>query len=355
MKTRSVIARVLIALLALLLFALAAAMAWAVVIDYQARSVVPVGVKIVGYNLSGMSEAHARDTIEHAVSTPLLRPVTVTGDGKLWILDPKPYVTVDIDGMFDDAYLPRRSAALLARLDNQLRAVPLTHDVKPAYSVDTSGLAAWVAQTATEVDRKPVNATRTFVAKKYSFTITPAVYGATVDQATSTQQIANLMTAEAALSGADRSTTLTISMKTPKVLESSFKNAIAVSLNRCKIYLYNGDKLVKVYSCAPGQPAWPTPKGDFKIVSKQANAPWYNPHSSWSASMPDVIPGGPGNPMGDRKIGINWAGVFFHGVPPGEYGSIGSHASHGCMRMMPSAVHDMYGRVKIGDPVYIRE
>jgi len=24
------------------------------------------------------------------------------------------------------------------------------------------------------------------------------------------------------------------------------------------------------------------------------------------------------------------------------------------MRMMPSAVHDLYGRVKVGDPVFIR-
>jgi lipoprotein-anchoring transpeptidase ErfK/SrfK len=59
--------------------------------------------------------------------------------------------------------------------------------------------------------------------------------------------------------------------------------------------------------------------------------------------------------MGDRKIGINYPGVFMHGVPPGEYGSIGSHASHGCMRMLPSQVHDLYARVSIGDPVFIRE
>jgi lipoprotein-anchoring transpeptidase ErfK/SrfK len=58
--------------------------------------------------------------------------------------------------------------------------------------------------------------------------------------------------------------------------------------------------------------------------------------------------------MGTTKIGINYPGVFMHGVPPGEYGSIGTAASHGCMRMMPSAVLDLYGRVKIGDPVFIR-
>ena len=58
--------------------------------------------------------------------------------------------------------------------------------------------------------------------------------------------------------------------------------------------------------------------------------------------------------MGVTKIGINYSGVFFHGVPASEYSSIGTHASHGCMRMMPATVLDLFGRVKVGDPVYIR-
>jgi lipoprotein-anchoring transpeptidase ErfK/SrfK len=59
--------------------------------------------------------------------------------------------------------------------------------------------------------------------------------------------------------------------------------------------------------------------------------------------------------MGVRKIGINYPGVFFHGIPASEYSSIGTHASHGCMRMLPSSIHDLYPRVKLGDPVYIRD
>jgi lipoprotein-anchoring transpeptidase ErfK/SrfK len=58
--------------------------------------------------------------------------------------------------------------------------------------------------------------------------------------------------------------------------------------------------------------------------------------------------------MGVRKIGIDYPGVFFHGVPAGEFSSIGTHASHGCMRMMPSAVADLFTRVKVGDKVFIR-
>ena len=65
----------------------------------------------------------------------------------------------------------------------------------------------------------------------------------------------------------------------PKVTESDFKTAIIVSLAQCKIRLYKGAKLVKTYRCAPGRPAFPTPTGDFEVVTKLANAPWINPAS----------------------------------------------------------------------------
>lgn len=353
MKRPSVYSRILIVVIATLMLTLSATLAWAAVIDYEARGLVPKGVTVVGHDLGGMTESQARNAIENAVSAPMLRPVTVLGDGRTWSLDPSNIVEVDVDSMLNEAYSPRRSATFVTRLASQVMGEPLPADIKPAYSINTTAIATWVAQTATQVDKKPVNATRKVV--KYAFKITPEVLGARVDQASAVTQISQVLAANAALSSASRVVSLPVSVLKPKVLQSSFKTAIIVSLSECRIRLYKGEKLVKSYSCAPGRPEYPTPTGDFKIVSKQANAPWINPHDAWSASMPDVIAGGPGNPMGDRKIGINYPGVFMHGVPPSEYGTIGSHASHGCMRMLPSAVHDLYPRVSIGNPVYIRD
>lgn len=340
---------------ALLLLALSAGLAWGVVSDYQQRGLVPEGVTVAGHDISGMTEAQARQTIAQAVSSPMMSPVTVNGDGKSWVFSPKGIVAIDIDSMVDEAYSTRRSATLVARIDSQYRGTPLTNEVKPLYSIDATAISGWVAQTSQQINRKPVNATRT-LAKKYKFKVTPSVYGATVDQATTAQTIAHALTAEQALSQtASRSVEMSVTSQKPKVVESSFKNGLIVSLSRCRIYLYKGDKLVKSYSCAPGRPGYPTPTGDFKIDSKLRYAPWINPGAAWAASMPPYIAPGPYNPMGVTKIGINYAGVFMHGVPPGEFGSIGTHASHGCMRMMPSAVLDLYNRVKLGDPVYIRD
>jgi L,D-transpeptidase ErfK/SrfK len=203
------------------------------------------------------------------------------------------------------------------------------------------------------VNRKPVDATREIV--DYKFDVTTSTPGATVDQAAAVERISRALSSDAALASASRVVTLPIGYAQPKVTESSFKKAIIVSLPDCKIRLYDGVKLVKTYRCAPGMAAFPTPTGDFEVVTKLANAPWYNPGSAWAAGMPDSIPAGPNNPMGIRKIGINVSGVFMHGIPASEYSSIGTHASHGCMRMMPDDVMDLFNRVTIGTPVYIRD
>ena len=353
MKAPSIASRVVLVLVSTLLLLLSATLAWGVALDYQSRGLVPKGVTVAGKDLSGMTEEQARSTIEAAVSTPMMRPVTITGDKKSWTLDPKGIVVVDTDSMLAAAYAPRRTATLVKRVTSQFTGESLPADIKPAYTVDSAAIASWVAQTASQVDRKPVNATRKIV-PGYKFKIKPSISGAKVVKATAVTQISSVLSADTALSSAERSVVLPVKTVKAKIRKSSFKTAIIVSLSQCRIRLYKGDKLVRSYLCAPGRPAYPTPQGDFKIVRKQINAPWINPGSAWAASMPRMIPGGPGNPMGQRKIGISYSGVFFHGVPPGEYGSIGTHASHGCMRMMPSAVADLFGRVHIGDAVFIR-
>jgi lipoprotein-anchoring transpeptidase ErfK/SrfK len=353
MKVEGTAAKVLSVGAIVLMLAISAASAYAIVSDWTTRDVVPKGASLVGHDLTGMTPSQVRSTIDELVSTPVMRPLTVAGDGKSWDLDPKGIVTVDVDGMTAEAYAPARDATLFTRLITRVQGTPLPVDVKPKYSVETSTLAGWVKQRATEVDRPPVDAKRDVV--DYTIKITPAIYGATVEQNRAVEELSQALTSDAARLAASKIASLPITVATPSVVASSFGNAIVVNLSKCRIRLFNGDQLIKEYPCAPGQPAWPTPKGDFKIVNKQVNAPWINPNSAWSKSMPPMIPGGPGNPMGDRKIAINFPGVFMHGIPRSEYSSIGTHASHGCMRMMPAAIHDLFPRVNIGDPVFIRK
>ena len=57
------------------------------------------------------------------------------------------------------------------------------------------------------------------------------------------------------------------------------------------------------------------------------------------------------NPLKARWMGIV-NGVGIHGT--GEDWSIGSRASHGCIRMHVSDVIDLFPRVPVGSPVLIR-
>jgi lipoprotein-anchoring transpeptidase ErfK/SrfK len=64
------------------------------------------------------------------------------------------------------------------------------------------------------------------------------------------------------------------------------------------------------------------------------------------------VPGGSAtNPLKARWLGIV-DGVGIHGTGA-EY-SIGSRASHGCIRMRVADVIALYPRVPIGTPVYIK-
>ena len=77
----------------------------------------------------------------------------------------------------------------------------------------------------------------------------------------------------------------------------------------------------------------------------QKNPTWTVPNSEWAGDLAGkVIPGGdPKNPLIARWIGFNGS-VGFHGTK--SIDSLGRSASHGCVRMAPEDVKDLYERVQ---------
>ena len=64
-----------------------------------------------------------------------------------------------------------------------------------------------------------------------------------------------------------------------------------------------------------------------------------------------MVPGGvPENPLKERWMGI-FAGAGIHGTD--DVGSLGTAASHGCMRMSVPDVIELYDQVPVGTPIYI--
>ena len=120
-------------------------------------------------------------------------------------------------------------------------------------------------------------------------------------------------------------------------------------LNR--LDLFHGERFVREFPVATGQPIYPTPLGDFTIIVKELNPWWYPPtQDAWAAGLKPVPPG-PGNPLGTRWMGLSTPGVGIHGTS--EPWSIGHSESHGCIRMQVPDAEWLYSRVKVGTPVFI--
>jgi lipoprotein-anchoring transpeptidase ErfK/SrfK len=83
------------------------------------------------------------------------------------------------------------------------------------------------------------------------------------------------------------------------------------------------------------------------------NPAWTAPDQPWAgAYRNEVVEGGSSaNPLKARWLGIV-GGVGIHGTAAEE--SIGTRASHGCIRMRVSDVIDLYPRVPVGAAVLIR-
>jgi lipoprotein-anchoring transpeptidase ErfK/SrfK len=138
----------------------------------------------------------------------------------------------------------------------------------------------------------------------------------------------------------------------PKVTDDKLGATIVINKESNQLSLYQGFDLDRTYSVATAMAPYETPSGTWTIIDKAENPTWTNPApDTWGAGLPATIPPGPGNPLGTRALYLNAPGIRIHGTY--DSGSIGTHASHGCIRMNISDVEEMYPLVPIGSTVLI--
>jgi lipoprotein-anchoring transpeptidase ErfK/SrfK len=133
----------------------------------------------------------------------------------------------------------------------------------------------------------------------------------------------------------------------------TYGTIITIDRAHFTLRLFKHLKISKRYGIAVGMAGLETPPGQYAVHDKQINPAWHVPNAAWAGSLAgQVIPGGaPNNPLKARWLGIA-NGVGIHGTA--EDWSIGSRASHGCIRMHVSDVVDLFRRVPVGTPVLIR-
>ncbi len=121
-------------------------------------------------------------------------------------------------------------------------------------------------------------------------------------------------------------------------------------------YVLPGGKAIK-YGVGVGRTGF-TWKGRYRITMKKEWPEWRPPEEmkvrelkKYGRRLPDVMEGGPRNPLGARALYIGNTLYRIHGT--NNPSTIGKNVSSGCIRMVNEEVIDLYDRVKVGTPVIV--
>jgi lipoprotein-anchoring transpeptidase ErfK/SrfK len=337
----------LIALAAVALVVVAGLFVW----DAGRGDVVAKGVNIGPVDVSGLSRNEARTRVHERLLKPLNTALVVTAADKRFALTAREAgIHANVDAMVDDAIERGRSGGILARTWRAISGQEVGAHVAPDIAYSRAAVQRLVDRVRVEVTRAPVDAKVDFA--RDSVAIREARTGRAID---SRQLRRDVQTALVSAVG-DRSLRIPVRKVAPKItsdeLATHYPVVLAVDRGNFRISLFKKLKKVKAYPIAVGQAGLETPAGLYKIQNKATNPAWHVPNSDWAGKLAGtVIPGGaPNNPLKARWLGV-YDGVGVHGTD--ARGSIGTNASHGCIRMLVEDVEKLYDQVPIGTPIYI--
>ncbi|GAB4289796.1 MAG: hypothetical protein Kow0067_15890 [Coriobacteriia bacterium] len=343
MHRASLRTRIFAGFAAFCLLAISAGTAWAVATDHLNREIMPAGTVIQGIDVSGMTRAEAARAIERQIVTPLTAPVSIIHESQEFELPASEMISVDVDGMIEEAFAPKATATLPVRVYHDVTDTEPGVTVTARLTVDAERLSDWVRQVAAQVERPAVDATMSVTNRELE--TLPSQRGVVVDVEKTTDALAEAL--ELGVKRLD----LPVGYIEPELTEEDLGTVILVRRMDRKLFLYESGSVVKEYSVAIGTPGHPTPLGEWKITLKRYMPSWGNPGSAWAADMPAYIPPGPSNPLGTRALNLNAPGIRIHGTSA-DY-SIGTAASHGCVRMHRWDIEELYELVDVGTPVII--
>jgi lipoprotein-anchoring transpeptidase ErfK/SrfK len=109
---------------------------------------------------------------------------------------------------------------------------------------------------------------------------------------------------------------------------------LRASLGQKRLVIEDGGQVVREFGIAIGLPSHPTPRGQFTIRKMVWNPGWVPPKNrAWARGKQARQPGDPNSPMQTVKIFFREPYYYIHGTNNPQ--SIGTAASHGCLRMDP--------------------
>jgi lipoprotein-anchoring transpeptidase ErfK/SrfK len=295
--------------------------------------VIAPGVSIAGVAVGGLPAPDARAAVIAQHVVPRRASLVVTFRGRNLVVNP-----------VRAGYVARVDYAIqVALLYGRRLPVPATGAVTVPLreTVDAKRLRAILTARAARFDLPARDAALSFRG------ITPVVrkprVGIAIDVPAATRAVSSAILAR------DRARYALPSRRVRPAV-TSVGPALIVERDRFRVTVWRAGRRT-VFPIAVGTPSNPTPAGNFRIVSKQRNPTWFPPDSPWAEGLGPVPPG-VGNPLGTRWMGTSAPAIGFHGTPVPS--SIGTRASHGCIRMYIRDAERMFEMIEIGTPVIIR-
>ena len=281
------------------------------------------GVTVGGVKVGGLMPFQA----SKAVSKVYVRPLVL-------VVDDRQKLELAADALGARPNVPK--AIRRARLARPGAIVPLDVEVSRAR------VRTYVERVGRRVDREALDA---------RIVVDPKPHAVKSQEGRRLKRLATGRSIRTALAtNSRRPIRLPFDVVKPKVDTAELDEAIVILRGSNRLVFFDDAKVVRWFGVATGQSAFPTPLGDYEIVTLQRNPWWYPPPSDWAQDA-DPVPPGPGNPLGTRWMGISAPYVGIHGTP--DAASIGYSASHGCIRMRIPDAEWLFQHVEIGTPVFI--
>jgi len=145
-----------------------------------------------------------------------------------------------------------------------------------------------------------------------------------------------------------------------KIVPQRMRNGIVVNIPDRTLYFFKQGKLAVSLPVALGVPVksdkydWKTPTGKFKVTAKMKDPTWHVPPSIQSEmeekgkEVITSIPPGPENPLGKYAIKTSLPGIMIHSTT--KPWSIYSFASHGCIRVYPEQMEELFKEIPVNTP-----
>lgn len=136
---------------------------------------------------------------------------------------------------------------------------------------------------------------------------------------------------------------------------------LVVNIAEMRLYAMFGEpdlppaRRVVSFPISVGRQDWRTPLGQTTIISRIADPTWTPPASiraeaaERGVTLPDVVPAGPDNPLGQHALRLAIPAYLIHGT--NKPAGIGMQVTHGCIRMYPADVAWLFDNVTTGTTV----